>query len=54
MAKTFDLKCFELAAHFLADTPEINTEAAKVTLACAIQQAIEDEIFFMQDTMEKV
>jgi hypothetical protein len=53
MAKTFDPKCYELAEHFLADTPELNTDAAKVTLAAAIQQALEEEIFFMRDTMEK-
>lgn len=48
MAKTFDPKCFELAEHFLADEPGLNTEAAKTTLAIEIQQAIEGEIEFMK------
>lgn len=53
MAKTFDEKCFELAEHFLQDEPGLNTEAAKTTLALAIQQAVEDEIEFMRAMMEK-
>lgn len=48
---TFDPKCFELAKAFLADDPNLNTDAAHVTLAAAIQQAVEDELFFMRDTM---
>lgn len=51
MTKTFDPKCFELAAAFLADEPDLNTEAARITLAQAIQQAVEDELFFMRDTI---
>ena len=48
---TTDFKVYELAAKFLADEPKLNTPAARTTLACAIQQAIEDELFFMRDTM---
>jgi hypothetical protein len=48
-----DTKCYELAAHFLADEPRLDTEAARTTLASAIQQAIQDEIHFMQTMMEK-
>lgn len=48
MAKTYDPKCFELAEAFLSDCPDINTDAAKVTLAAEIQQCIEDEIYFMR------
>lgn len=53
MSKTFDPKCFQLAEQFLADEPELNTEAAKVTLANIIQQAIENEIYFMKEIMEE-
>lgn len=53
MARTFDPKCFELAAAFLADHPDLNTEAARTTLAAEIQQTIEDEIRFMEIMMEK-
>jgi hypothetical protein len=53
MAKTYDSRCYDLAATFLADDPDLNTEAAKDTLASAIQQAIEDEIYFMRSMMEK-
>jgi hypothetical protein len=52
MTKTFDPKVYELAALFLMDEPKLNGEAARVTLAAAIQEAIEDELFFMRDTME--
>lgn len=52
-ARTFDAKSYELAATFLSDEPAINTEAAKITLACVIQQAVEDEIEFMLSMMEK-
>ena len=51
--KTYDPKCHDLAAAFLADEPDLNTEAAKVTLALEIQQCIEDELYFMRAMMEK-
>lgn len=53
MAGTFDPKCYDLAAAFLSDEPSLNSEAARSTLADAIQQAIEDEIEFMRSMMEK-
>lgn len=53
MAKTFDPKVYDLAAHFLQDEPKLNTEAARVTLAAAIQQTIEDEILFMRMELDK-
>lgn len=53
MAKSFDPKCYELAALFLSDEPDLNTEAARTTLAAAIQGCIEDEIYFMRKLMEK-
>ena len=53
MAKTFDPRCFELAEHFLSDHPHLNTEAAKTTLACEIQDTIELEIQFMERSLEK-
>lgn len=52
MASTVDPKVYELAAHFLLDHPLLNTEAARVTLAAAIQETIDNELFFMADTME--
>lgn len=51
--KTYDPKCLELAELFLSDEPDLNTEAARITLALEIQQCIEDEIFFMRAVMEK-
>ncbi len=48
MAKTYDRRCYELAEHFLAGEPEINTEAARITLARTIQESIEDEIIFIR------
>lgn len=53
MTKSFDPKCFELAAAFLADEPELNTEAARITLASEIQTCIEAEIEFMRAMMGK-
>lgn len=53
MAMTFDPRCYELAADFLADEPTLNTDAARITLAAEIQRAIEAEIDFMRNVMEK-
>jgi hypothetical protein len=51
--KTFDPKVFELAALFLSDEPDLNTEAARISLAIEIQQCVENEIEFMKSMMEK-
>jgi hypothetical protein len=53
IVKTYDPKCYELAATFLSDEPGLDTEAARVTLACEIQERIEDEIRFMRHAMRK-
>lgn len=53
MTKTFDSKCYELAEHFLSDDPDLNTDAAKKTLAAEIQWTVECEIHFMRSMMEK-
>ena len=43
--KTFDTKCFELAQHFLADSPNLRAITGKADeLASEIQQCIEDWI----------
>ncbi|MCK1459200.1 hypothetical protein IVB34_12625 [Bradyrhizobium sp. 2] len=52
MAKTFDPYCYELAAAFLKDEPDLNTEAARITLAAEIQEAIEAELFFMRSQLK--
>jgi hypothetical protein len=54
MARTYDQRCYELAALFLSDEPELNTEAARITMAQQIQQTIEDEIDFMRTIEGKV
>lgn len=46
MTKTFDTKCYDLAAAFLEDEPELNTEAIRAELASDIQGCIEDYIEF--------
>lgn len=50
-ARTFDPKSYELAAHFLQDEPELNTESARTTLAAEIQYCIECEIQFMRKAL---
>ena len=50
-AKTYDSKCFELARHFLADEPRFNNLESADTLACIIQEAIED---FMSEARKLV
>ena len=42
----FDTKCYDLAAAFLEDEPELNTEQIRNELAGDIQQCIEDYIEF--------
>lgn len=44
MAKTYDPKCYELAAHFLSDVPQLAEEGYREDLAAYIQQEIEDWI----------
>jgi len=41
MSKTYDVKCYELAEHFLQDHPEINTVDRCRDLAGEIQEAVE-------------
>ena len=38
---TFDTKCFDLAAHFLSDEPELNTPSNTHDLAAEIQATVE-------------
>jgi hypothetical protein len=49
IVKTYDRKCFELAEAFLTDTPDLNNDKAKHSLALNIQQCVEDEIHFMRE-----
>jgi hypothetical protein len=46
--KTYDRRCYDLAAIFLGDEPDLHNEANIHALALEIQQCIEDEIFFMK------
>lgn len=41
---TYDLKCYDLAEHFLADEPALKSDANIAKLAQEIQTAIEDWI----------
>ncbi len=41
---SYDEKCYDLAASFLADEPLVDTEANRVTLARTIQDVIEQTI----------
>lgn len=45
--KTYDTRCYDLAAIFLGDEPTIHNEVNIHALALEIQQTIEDEIFYM-------
>lgn len=45
IVRNYDEKSYELACHFLADTPSLDKEAARDDLAKAIQQAVEDWFF---------
>lgn len=40
--KTYDVKCYELAIHFLQDEPNLDTQENQHELAAEIQQAVED------------
>lgn len=44
MAKTADVKCYDLARHFLQDEATLNTKEHEAALAMVIQTAIEDWI----------
>jgi hypothetical protein len=47
--KTYDRRCYDLAAIFLGDEPDLHTESNIHALALEIQQCIEDEIYFMRN-----
>lgn len=44
MAKTYDEKSYDLAAHFLSDEPDLDTLDNIHHLALAIQETVEDWI----------
>jgi len=43
--RTYDPKCYDLAAHFVQDRPEFNDEPDRIELARVLQEAIEDWFF---------
>ena len=49
MTKTYDQKCYDLAALFLGDEPDLHTEHNVVGLASLIQGTIEDEIAHLKE-----
>lgn len=49
--KSYDPACYDLAARFLSDVPEKNTEANRDQLAALIQRTIEDDIEFGMDAV---
>ena len=50
---SYDPKCYELAAHFLADEPGLDTAEAREHVALQIQHCIEAEIEFMREVFPK-
>jgi len=46
---SYDKKCYELAAAFLEDHPDINTEQNRKDMAQNIQTEIEDCIEYLKD-----
>jgi hypothetical protein len=50
--KTYDSKCYDLAAAFLSDEPALDTTDRVEKLASEIQQAIEDWIASEKDNYE--
>ncbi len=46
MTKTYDQKCYDLAAIFLGDEPALHTEGRIIELAKLIQSTIEDYIAY--------
>ena len=48
----YDSKCYDLAEAFLEDSPHLNTEVNRKTLAQEIQSAIESEIMDMERNYE--
>jgi len=48
--RTFDIRCYELAEHFLHDHPELDTEPNRKIIAYAIQSCVEEEIDLLRST----
>ena len=53
MAMSYDSRCYDLAALFLSDCPEKNTEENRDKLAQHIQNEIESEIEFILEPAAK-
>ena len=49
---SYDTKCYDLAAAFLADTPDIDNEKNRDALAQLIQTTIEDDISYLEGACE--
>jgi hypothetical protein len=47
--KTYDQRCYDLAAIFLGDEPDLHNEHNIVGLASLIQETIEDEIAHLKE-----
>jgi hypothetical protein len=52
MTKTYDVKCFQVAAEFLGDEPHLHTVDRIDALAKIIQQTIEEFIAYEQENYE--
>lgn len=50
--KTYDVKCYELAKHFLLDHPDLNSDEFAHALAQSIQQCIEDKLYFEEEAYD--
>lgn len=49
----YDTKCYDLAAAFLADTPDIDNERSRAVLAQRIQDTIEGETLYLEGACER-
>lgn len=50
MTRTFDPKCYDLAALFLSDHHDINSEQNRCDLAAHIQSQVEEWIEYREKT----
>lgn len=48
----YDTKCYALAAAFLADTPQLDTEENRTGLAQEIQDLVEDRLAQLEEDRE--
>ena len=50
---SYDIRCYDLAVAFLADTPDIDNERTRAVLAQTVQDAAYNEVLYLEGACER-